>query len=80
MYFSLPGPKFDSEIKIFFEQVHMSNLAVISFPEEEYTWMIMFSGFAGEEDMFTHAWGIYEMKSGSSGLPELAYEQCSEHL
>ena len=45
-----------------FNSVHKRSLARITFPEADYTWMIRFSGFAVEVDIWTHAWGIWEMK------------------
>jgi len=41
-----------------FNHVHMRALARISLPAEDPTWMIRSCGFAGEDNLWTSAWGI----------------------
>ena len=49
--------------KIIFKHIHVRALARISVPAADHSLMIRYSGIAGEVDIWTHAWGIYEMKS-----------------
>ena len=41
-----------------FNYVNLRALTIISFPAAEHTWMIIFSGFAGEVDIWTHVCGF----------------------
>ena len=61
LYCGIRGPIFNSEINTFPKNVYMKALARISLPAADPTWMIRSCGFSGEVDLWTRAWGIYEM-------------------